>query len=113
MAFMKWADKCSGKTLHWRKLSNSGDILKFVIPSCIRKYISGQNNYLGKVTSHKIIERKMDNRGSKSDFQTKRLVEKSVKEQRVDGSWRNKFNFKRLRYTLMGFERSYPIKIPF
>jgi hypothetical protein len=31
----------------------------------------------------------------------------SVKEQRVDGSYRNNL---RLRYTLMDFERSYPIK---
>ena len=42
------------------------------------------------VTSQKIIERKMDNRGSKSD------IYMSVKEQRVDGSWykRNSFVFK-------------------
>jgi len=50
----------------------------------------------------------MGNRGSKSDFKIK-----SVKEQRVDGSWfiRNK-NPINLRCTLMGFERNYRIKIP-
>jgi len=42
------------------------------------------------VTSQKMIEREMDNRGSKSD------IYMSVKEQRVDGSWynRNYFVFK-------------------
>jgi hypothetical protein len=34
------------------------------------------------VISQKIDEKKMGNRGSKSDF-----IIKSVKEQRVDGSW--------------------------
>jgi len=35
------------------------------------------------------------------------------KEQRVDGSWcRVKYNSLHLRYTLMGFERNYQIKIP-
>ena len=44
----------------------------------------------------------MDNRGSKSD------VHVSVKEQRVYGSW----HYICLRYTLMGFERNYQVKIP-
>jgi hypothetical protein len=35
----------------------------------------------------------------------------TVKEQRVDGSW-HEFIFLCLRYTLMGFERNYPIRIP-
>ena len=48
------------------KLSNSGDILKFMVPSLIRKYMSGQNNNLGTVTSHKMIEKEMGYRGSKS-----------------------------------------------
>jgi hypothetical protein len=61
------------------------------------------------VISQKIDENKMGNRGSKSDFKYK-----SVKEQRVDGSWfiRNKQNLINLRCTLMGFERNYRIKIP-
>ena len=96
---------CFGKTLKWVKLSNSGDTLKLMVPSYSRKAISGQNNYLGMVTSHKMNENEMGYRGSKSDF----LVE-SVKEQRVDGSWCKKPLH--LRCTLMGFERNYQIKIP-
>ena len=38
------------------KLSNSGDTLKLMIPSYLRKIISGQNNYLDMVTSHKMSE---------------------------------------------------------
>ena|SRR2546429_3358549 len=55
------------------------------------------------VTSHKIDENQMGNRGSKSAY-------KAVKEQRVDGSY---FGLNpKLRCTLMGFERSYRVKIP-
>ena len=50
-------------------------------------------------------ENKMGYRGSKSGF-----ILKSVKEQRVDGSWCKKPLH--LRCTLMGFERNYQIKIP-
>ena len=50
-----------------------------MIPNCILKNISGQNNYLGKVTTHKMSENKMGNRGSKSGII-------SVKAQRVDDS---------------------------
>jgi hypothetical protein len=71
-----------GKILYWEKLSNSGDTLKLMIPSYLRKIISGQNNYLGKVTSHNMSENEMGNRGSKSV-----LVSSTVKEQRVDGSY--------------------------
>jgi hypothetical protein len=79
-----------------------------MVPSYSRKAISGQNNYLGKVTSHKIDEKKTGNRGSKSV-----LVTYTVKEQRVDGSWCiEKYLPMHLRCTLMGFERDYPIKIP-
>jgi hypothetical protein len=48
----------------------------------------------------------MRNRGSKSDF-----ITKSVKEQRVDGSWYG-VNIPYLRCTLTGFERNYRIKVP-
>ena len=62
------------------------------------------------VTRHKIDEKKMGYRGSKSDF-----FMESVKEQRVDGSWwisNIKFpKLMHLRCTLMGFERNYRIKI--
>uniref|UniRef100_UPI0030E04DE5 LAGLIDADG endonuclease n=1 Tax=Daedaleopsis nitida TaxID=1140402 RepID=UPI0030E04DE5 len=94
---------CLGKTLLWDKLSNSGDALKVLIPSYLRKYISGQNNYLGMVTSQDMTETEMGYRGSKSA----NLV---VKEQRVDGSCFG--NSPKLRYTLMGGESRYQIKIP-
>ena len=67
------------------------------------------------VTSHEMNENEMGYRGSKSDF-----VMKSVKEQRVDGSYctnstrRLQSNLVgvQLRCTLMGFERNYQFKIP-
>lgn len=76
--------------------------------------MSGQNNYLGMVISHKMSENEMGYRGSKSEFQSPQPKEISVKEQRVDGSY---FGFlflffPKLRCTLMGFERSYQIKNP-
>jgi len=57
------------------------------------------------VISQNIYENKMGNRGSKSDSKLK-----SVKEQRVDGSWHNLIMC--LRCTLMGFERNYQVRIP-
>ena len=108
MALMIWAEKCFGKTLFWLQLSNSGDTLKLMVPSYSRKAISGQNNYLGMVTSHKMNESEMGNRGSKSV-----LLFSTVKEQRVDGSYcKAKSKIMQLRCTLMGFERNYQIKIP-
>jgi hypothetical protein len=59
-----------------------------------------------------MIENEMGYRGSKSDFLS---LGKSVKEQRVDGSWSNNtssFYYSLLRCTLMGFERNYQVKIP-
>ena len=75
---LKW----SGKSLMGIKLSNSGDTLKLLVPSYIWKYVSGWINYSGKVTSQKMIEKKIGNRGPKS------VVRKNitVKEQRVYGS---------------------------
>ena len=60
------------------------------------------------VISHKMSENEMGYRGSKSD-----LLNKSVKEQRVDGSWLLKWPqpIRSLRCTLMGFERNYQIKV--
>jgi len=55
-----------------------------MIPNYCRKAISGQNNYLGMVTSHKMKETEMGYRGSKSEFVSQT---ETVKEQRVDGSW--------------------------
>jgi len=90
-----------------------------MVPSYSRKAISGQNNYLGMVTSHKMSENEMGYRGSKSEFLNLNTKEISVKEQRVDGSWgliksnsATISNVKSLRCTLTGFERNYPVKIP-
>jgi hypothetical protein len=83
-----------------------------MVPSHSRKAMSGQNNYLGTVTSHKMMETEMGNRGTKSVG-----ISPTVKVQRVDGSWFiTAFNprnaVKNLRCTLMGCESSYQIKIP-
>ena len=99
--------KYFGKILMWEKLSNSGDLLKLMVLNYIRKIISGWINHSGKVISHKMSENKMEYRGSKSKFESK-----FVKEQRVDGSWCIINHVMRLRYTLMNFERNYPLKIP-
>jgi hypothetical protein len=95
------------------KLSNSGDALKFMVPNQNRKVLSGWSNDPCMVISHKIDEKKIGNRGSKSKLNF-------VKEQRVDGSWYIKYdlsalcrvliNFIYLRCTLMDFERNYQIK---
>ena len=69
------------------------------------------------VTSPKIKETEMGYRGSKSSLLkiNSKLVNNGVKEQRVDGSWcsmRSRLRSSRhLRCTLMGFERSYQVKI--
>jgi hypothetical protein len=60
--------KCSGTTFFGCKLSNSGEPLKLLVPSYSRKAISGWINYPCMVTSQEIDEKKMGNRGSKSDF---------------------------------------------
>jgi len=101
----------SGKSLHWDKLPNSGDTLKLLVLSRIWKYIGGWSNYSGIVTSQEMIEKEMGYRGSKSIVSENTIV----KEQRVDGSYIEYFNKKKLsmlRYTLVGFERSYLIKVP-
>jgi len=97
----------TGKRGYGDKLSNSGELLKLKIPNYSWKTICGWSNYSGMVTSLKICENKMDNRGSKSTI----LNNIVVKEQRVDGSW-----FKpglNLRCTLQGFERNRDIKLGF
>ena len=61
-----------------------------MVPSYSRKAISGQNNYLGMVTSYIMKETEMGYRGSKSSlfkFYSQLINKyKGVKEQRVDGS---------------------------
>ena len=95
-----------GKHIYGDKLSNSGDLLKFKIPSYSRKAISGWTNYSGKVTSLKMSENEMDYRGSKLII----LDNMVVKEQRIDGNWSVKSNLMGLRCILMGFERNGSIK---
>ena len=71
------------------------------------KIISGWTRHSGIVTSQNMIEREMDNCGSKSAIL-------AVKEQRVDGSWllqKWEKGKRSLRCTLMGFERNYQVKI--
>lgn len=98
----------SGKSLLLgSKLPNSGDSLKLLVLSHIWKYMSGWSNYSGIVTSQEMIERKMGNRGSKSNINENMFV----KEQRVDGNCIISRNIM-LRYTLTGFERSYRNRIP-
>ena len=96
-----------GKHNYGDKLSNSGELLKLKIPSYGWKIISGWSNYSETVTSLKMSENKMDNRGSKSDS----II--SVKEQRVDGSWFVKPRLTNLRCTLRDFERNRDIKLGF
>jgi hypothetical protein len=69
------------------------------------------------VTSHKIIEREVDNRGSKSMTMTNinptSQLSIIVKEQRVDGNYIGQkigISLPMLRCTLMGFERNYQTK---
>jgi hypothetical protein len=84
-----------------------------MVLSHIWKDMSGWTNYSGIVTSHKMSENKIGNRGSKSIADLhKPASHKSVivKEQRVDGSWQVG-GASCLRCTLMGFERNYQIKI--
>ena len=89
----------------WDKLSNSGNLLKLLIPSRSWKWIGGWTNHSCMVISQLIIERLMDDRGSKSAI-PKSVV---VKEQRVYGSYFGLIN-PRLRCTLTGLERDCLIK---
>ena len=69
--------------------------------------MSGWNNYPGMVTSYMISENKMGYRGSKPV-----LLNSTVKEQRVDGSYLGSKSCPNLRCTLMGFEKNSQLKIP-
>jgi len=81
-----------------------------MVPNYYRNIVTGQNNYLDKVTSHKLSENEMEYRGSNSVFLKLLPKEISVKEQRVDGSY---FIQKmKLRCTLMDYKNSYPFKYP-
>ncbi len=106
------------------KLSNSGELLKLLVPNLEKIFRGGWTNYSSMVTSQKMVlllylivyniygmyfpgtlgikTRKMDNRGSKSVVINNNST---VKEQRVDGSWFIKPDLINLRCTLRGFER--------
>jgi hypothetical protein len=60
-----------------------------------------------------MIENEMGYRGSKSENNIPQPKLISVKEQRVDGSYCVKSKFMQLRCTLTGFEKNYPVKIPY
>jgi len=80
-----------------------------MIPSHNRKVIGGWTNYSEMVINHKMIEREMVNRGSKSVTGLSLYKPQTVKEQRVYASW---YDLSYLRCTLLGFERNRSIKIP-
>lgn len=90
-----------GKRGYGDKLSNSGKLLKLMVPNYSWKTISGWSNYSGKVISCKMSENEIDNRGSKSVI----LKNITVKEQRVNGSWCIN-HLMHLRCTLVNFERN-------
>ena len=96
-----------GKSPLCQQLSNSGNTLKLLVPSYIRKIISGWSNYSCTVTSQKMKETEIGYRGSKSVT----MNNFTVKEQRVYGSWHGLVS-PCLRCTLMGFERNYQSRIP-
>ena len=50
------------------KISKFRDILKLIILNYCQKTISGQNNYLGMVTNHKMKETEMGYHRSKLEF---------------------------------------------
>ena len=108
------------------KLPNSGDALGLQVPSYTWKSISGWSNYSCTVITLESSRRNVGYRGSKSiscqcssASHNRHVI---VKEQRVDGSCIGNpvqrvngrcMGFPMLRYTLMGFARSYPVKNPF
>jgi len=97
-----------GKRVYGDKLSNSGELLKLLIPNSVWKNICGWTNHLGKVISQKMTEKEMDNRGSKSTINN--IV---VKEQRVDGNLFINPNLINIRCILKGFERNRDVKLSF
>ena len=126
------------KSFRWDQLSSSGNILKLLVPNYNQKILSGWGNQklLGtievvfhyhscKVKSQMMTERVIDNRGSKSTIvrtlprNISVLILSVVKEQRVDGSWQEKYNtlllsrcfHSCLRYILMDLEINCQIKI--
>ena len=108
-----------GKSPVRLKLSNSGEALKLWLPLNSTKAICKLINNPFAVTILKMMETEIGNRGSKSiigmPIKTFVII---VNEQRVEGSWSEKFFntrpkinqcFLHLRCTLMGFERNYKV----
>lgn len=80
--------KWFGKSFVCLQLSNSGDILKLIIPNYSFSTIFNWSNFWCKVKNYKINENEMGNHGTKSKFTELTTVNKLiVKEQRVYGSW--------------------------
>lgn len=77
-----------------------------MVPNYTLKCRSGQINHLCKVTSRKINENAMGNRGSKSKDR-----KSFVKEQRIDGSLPLIY-FSGIRYILNIFERNFLTGVP-
>ena len=94
-----------GKCDRGDKSSNFGNTLKLMIPSNICKNICGWSNYSWMVISHKMTEREIGNRGSKSN-------NKFIWKRATSKWWLMWSNISHLRCTLMGFERNYQVKIP-
>lgn len=88
-------------------LPNFGELLKPLEPNHIWKYIGGESNYFGMVTSQGICENKMDDRESKSVVGSVPII---VKEQRADGDGQVR-TLTCLRCALTGFERKPKINI--
>ena len=104
--------KWTGISLLCLQLPNSGKVLKLLVPSHNLKVMSGWTNHSGTVTSQKICENKMGNRGSKSIVSLSKIKNTFVKEQRVDGSYFEPLLYSKLRCTLMGCESNYQISNP-
>ena len=92
-----------GKCYCGDKSPNSGNTLKLMVPSSIWKNICGWSNYSCTVISHKMNEREIGNRGSKSN-------NKIICKRATSKWWLIWNNISYLRCTLMGFERNYQIK---
>ena len=96
----------SGKSPARLKLSNSGEALKLWLPLNGTKAICKWINNSLMVTTSKMMETEIGNRGSKSIIHTLVII---VNEQRVDDSWGKKHTNKGIyhqRCTLIGFERN-------
>ena len=106
----------SGKSPTRLKLSNSGEALKLWLPRNGTKAICKWINNPLAVTRSKMMKTEIGNHGSKSIIVVYLITTLVVvKEQRVDGSWWEKYRMipnkpkciSHLRCTLMGFERNY------